>query len=77
MTPFRSYIVVASVAGAVAILGTVQMKGGVITYVMVSFFKLPCVSKACSLYYAIMHDVCVDIMTVHSRQTWLHDCKGR
>ncbi len=37
MTPFRSYIVVASVAGAVAILGTFQMKGGVITYVIVSF----------------------------------------
>ncbi|KAL0049305.1 hypothetical protein WJX82_010880 [Trebouxia sp. C0006] len=36
MTPFRSYIVVASVAGAVAILGTFQMKGGVITYVIVS-----------------------------------------
>ncbi len=75
MTPFRSYIVAASVAGAVAILGTVQMKGGVITYVIVSFLTGLCVSKACNLCFPIMHDVCADIMTVHSGQAWLHDCK--
>ncbi len=74
MTPFRSYIVVVSVAGAVAILGTIQMKGGVITYVIVSFLTLPGVSKACSLCFTVMHDVCADILSVHSRQTWLHGC---
>ena len=51
MTPFRSYTVTASVAGAVALLGIVQLKGGVITYVIVSFLPVPCVSKACSIYF--------------------------
>ena len=36
MTPFRSYIVTAALAANVAILGTVQLKGGVITYMVVS-----------------------------------------
>lgn len=36
MTPFRSYIVTAALAANVAILGTVQLKGGVITYIVVS-----------------------------------------
>ena len=35
MTPFRSYIVTATVAAETALLGTVQLKGGVITYIMV------------------------------------------
>ena len=61
MTPFRSYIVVASVAGAVAILGTVQMKGGVITYVMVSFFKLPCVCLQPAAY--VMRSCMMSVLT--------------
>ena len=36
MTPFRSYIVTVALAANVAILGTVQLKGGVITYIVVS-----------------------------------------
>ncbi|DBA95223.1 TPA: Na+/Pi symporter, variant 2 [Trebouxia sp. C0006] len=36
MTPFRSYIVTSTVAAETALLGTVQLKGGVITYIMVS-----------------------------------------
>ena len=36
MTPFRSYIVTAALAANVAILGTVQLKGGVITYIVVN-----------------------------------------
>ena len=35
MTPFRSYIVTSTVAAETALLGTVQLKGGVITYIMV------------------------------------------
>lgn len=36
MTPFRSYIVTVTVAANLAILGAVQLKGGVVTYMMVS-----------------------------------------
>ncbi|DBA68444.1 TPA: hypothetical protein ACH3X2_013739 [Trebouxia sp. C0005] len=36
MTPFRSYMVTVTAAAETAILGTLQMKGGVITYIMVS-----------------------------------------
>ncbi len=39
MTPFRSYIVTVTVAAETAILGTVQLKGGVITYIMVRLVK--------------------------------------
>ena len=39
MTPFRSYMVTVTAAAETAILGTLQMKGGVITYIMVRLVK--------------------------------------